>query len=68
MYYIQLGNITYEKSGGELFTLAECWRELDGVGNARIVAGDGRIVLERAGDHIGRRYAVRAMYRKVGRR
>jgi hypothetical protein len=63
-YMIQLGPVVFDCwRDGRPFTLADCWRELDGVGAARILDCRGRVVLDRAGEHLGRRARVRAMYR-----
>ena len=60
MYLIQLGPVTYAKRGGQLFTLGEAWREIDGCGAARIVTESGRIVLGATlGGHWSRRETVR---------
>lgn len=64
MYRIQLGPIVFDGwRDGSPFTLADCWRELHGVAGARILDSRGRVVLDRAGDSVGRRDRVRAMYR-----
>lgn len=63
MYLIELGGVTYTNNG-QPFTLAECWCELDGVGGARILSLSGRVVLDRAGEHCGRRDQVRQAYRR----
>jgi hypothetical protein len=63
MYLIQIDHITYTKSNGELFTLAECWRELEGCGNAHILSENGRVVLRNAGRQTQRRLDVRQAYR-----
>jgi len=63
MYLLQVDHVTYSGfRDGRPFTLRDCWREIEGVGNARILAGDGRVVLDRAGEMIGRRYRVRSMF------
>lgn len=68
MYLIQLGPVTYAKRGGELFTLAEAWREIDGCGAARIVTESGRVVLGATlGGHWSRRQTVRRAYQTGGK-
>ena len=65
MYQIQLGPTVFDGwHDGRPFTLADCWRELEGVGAARILDPRGRIVLDCAGESVGRRVRVRAMYSK----
>lgn len=67
MYAIQIDHIIYDAwKDGRPFTLAECWRELEGTGHARILASasnEWRVVLDNAGAMTGRRLAVRKMYR-----
>ena len=63
-YLLRIGLIEYGCwRDGSPFSLADCWRECDGVAGATILAASGRVVLDRAGEHVGRRYRVRAMYR-----
>ena len=69
MYQIQLGPVVFDGwHDGTPFTLAECWRECRGVGQARILDCRGRVVLERAGEDTERRRRVRRMYaaRRLG--
>lgn len=62
MYSIQIDHVTYDSyKDGAAFTLADCWRELEGTGNARILCGD-RVVLNNAGAASMRRQIVRRAY------
>lgn len=63
MYEIQIDHIRYSGyRNGAPFTLADCWRETEGVGNAKILTTTGRVVLFRAGEKTGRRLRVRRDY------
>lgn len=46
---------------GTPFTLADIWREVEGLAGVRIWCGD-RLVLDRAGEQTGRRVRIRARY------
>ena len=49
-YVLELGPVTYDGwRDGRPFTLADCWRECEGVAGARILAPTGRVVLDDAG-------------------
>lgn len=52
-----------DRHPGVPFTLAAAWREAEGCGNVDIVDARGRVVLRDAGCQVGRRYAVRDVYR-----
>lgn len=56
MYSFSLGPVEYGPC-----TLTEAWEQVHGVGCARIWCGE-RLVLERAGESVGRRYAVRRRF------
>lgn len=61
-YSFTLGPVEYVGfRDGRPFTLADCWREVEGVGGARIWHGE-RLVLDRAGEQVGRRDRVRRMF------
>lgn len=63
MYSFTIDGIHYVAyKDGTPFTLADCLREVRGVGNARIWCGD-RLVLDRAGEAVGRRYAIARRYK-----
>ena len=64
-YSFSIDHITFDAyRDGTPFTLADCWRECEGVGNARIWCGD-RLVLDRAGEAATRRYRIRARYQAM---
>lgn len=65
-YQIQLGPVVYTGwKDGRPFSLADCWTALEGVGQAKILDCHGRVVLDCAGEMIGRRERVRVAYRKT---
>ena len=68
-YAVELGPVTYDAwRGGAPFTLAECWRECEGVRGAVIVhygAHGRRVVLADAGECSGRRERVRRTFRHL---
>lgn len=50
MYMLKLGPVTYDSyRDGRPFTLVDCFREAYGVGQATIIAPNGRVVLRDAG-------------------
>lgn len=59
-----VSGLFYTRRDGAPTSLAECWQWVEGCGGMSIVnLATGRVVLTRAGDCVGRRYAVRRMYR-----
>lgn len=63
MYSFTIDHVHYDRyRDGTPFTLADCLREVRGVGGARIWCGD-RLVLDRAGEVVGRRYAIARRYK-----
>jgi len=63
MYSFTIDGVEYDAyKDGTPFTLADCWREIAGVHNARIWCGN-RLVLEQAGEVGGRRYAISRRYK-----
>lgn len=65
MYSFSIDHVHYDRyKNGRPFTLTDCWREVEGVGNARIWCGD-RLVLDRAGEATMRRYRIRELFRKA---
>jgi len=66
-YEIQLGPTRYDGfKDGTPFTLIDAWREVEGVGGAKIFAPTGRLVLADAGSMSARRDHVRS--NRKGRR
>jgi hypothetical protein len=49
VYLIKLGPVTYEKRGGDTFTLPEAMSEVHGTGQAQILRTDGTVVVNGAG-------------------
>lgn len=64
-YVLKVGPVEYvgTKGGEEPFTLPDCWRLAEGCGGVTILSPTGRVVLERAGEQVGRRERVRALRR-----
>ena len=63
MYSFTIDHVHYDGyKDGTPFTLADCLREVRGVGGARIWCGE-RLVLDRAGEVVGRRYAIARRYK-----
>lgn len=65
MYAFSIDGIVYDAwKDGTPFTLADCWEQVHGVGNARIWCGD-RLVLDRAGESVMRRHRIRERFEKA---
>lgn len=64
-YSFTIDSVEYDAyKDGTPFTLADCWREVHGVGNARIWCGD-RLVLDRAGESTMRRHRIRERFEQA---
>lgn len=62
-YRLRLGPVEYDG-----FTLPQVWREAYGVGQATIIAPDGRVVMRNAGSVYERREFIVRAARRNGRR
>lgn len=62
MYSFTIDSVEYDAyKDGTPFTLADCWREVEGVRGARIWCGN-RLVVDNAGAQSGRRYEMRRRF------